>query len=240
MILIRSAIFNIFFFTWTFLVAVFFSPLLLTPPRIVIIAGRVWARGIVIAARIICGIKWQVEGQKNIPDGASIIAAKHQSAWETAVLYLILDMPVYVLKKELTYIPLFGWYTRAIKTIAVDRSAGAKALKNLMKQAKDRIENRRQIIIFPEGTRTKPSERRKYQPGIAAVYSACDVKVVPLALNSGICWPKNSFIKKPGTIIFKFLPAIEPGMKREEFMKLLEEKIESESEKLSLASHQKQ
>lgn len=215
------------------MVTVIFLPLLFFPPRVVVISGRVWARGVVIAARLICGIKWQVRGQKNIPQGGVIIAAKHQSAWETVVLYLLLEMPVYVLKKELAYIPLFGWYTMAIKTIAVDRKGGARALKDLMKQAKDRLAHGRQIIIFPEGTRTKPGEKKPYQPGIVAVYSSNDAKVVPLALNSGKCWPKNSFMKKPGTITFEFLPAIEPGMNKEEFLKLLEEKIESASERLA-------
>lgn len=226
---IRSTIFNLFFFAWTFLVAVAFLPLLLTPPRIAITSGRIWARGIIWAARWLAEIRMEVRGHEYIPSGPAIIAAKHQSAWETAVFYLLLPMPVYVLKKELQAIPLFGWHARAIKTIAVDRKGGAAALRDLVRQADGRLKAGRQIILFPEGTRVKPGERRKYQPGIAALYRHANMPVTPVALNSGLCWPKNSYLKKPGTITIEFLPPLPSGLTREKFMRRLEDSLEKAS-----------
>lgn len=233
MIFIRSTIFNIFFYVWTLLMTIPILPLLLTPPKIVINAGRGWAWGIKWGARIICGIKWEVRGKQYIPKShPAIIASKHQSAWETAVFYLLCDMPVYVLKKELQKIPVFGWYTKAIKTIAVDRTATVSAIKDLIMQAEDRLKKGRQLILFPEGTRVKPGETGKYQAGIAAIYKHVNIAVTPVALNSGVCWPKNSYMKYPGTITFEFLPPIDPGLEKAEFMKELEEKIETASSRL--------
>jgi len=228
----RSLLFNIFFYFWTALVMVEFLPLIFFPPVVVINAGRLWARGIVFAAKIICGIKWQVKGAENIPEGAAVIASKHQSAWETIVFYILCSMPVYILKKELQYIPVFGWYIKAIRAIAVNRSGGAAALRKMVKQVQERRKEGRQIIVFPEGTRVSPGKKRKYQAGIAAIYAHTNMPVIPVALNSGKCWPKNSFMKYPGTITFEILRPIEPGMPKKEFMKQLEDKIETASASL--------
>jgi len=229
---VRSLLFTIFFFLWTAIACVLCLPLLLMPVQICVLSGRIWSAGVIFGARIFAGIKFEVRGRENIPEGGAIIAAKHQSAWETIVFYSILDSPVYVLKKGLEYIPIFGWYFKRIRTIAVDRSAGASALKHLIHESKDRVARGRQIIIFPEGTRVPYREKAVYQSGIMAIYKSTGLPVTPVALNSGKCWPKNSFKKMSGTIVMEFLPAISPGLKKSEFMTVLEEKIEAACNKM--------
>ncbi len=202
------------------------------PVRITIIAGRVWAKFAIISLRLICGIKMEIRGKEYTPKGGAIVACKHQSAWETFIFYALCDSPVYILKKELTNIPIFGWYMKAIKTIELDRKKGIASVKYLINQSCDRIEKNRQVIIFPEGTRIKSGEKGKYKAGIAAIYLKADVPVTPVALNSGVCWGKNSYIKRSGTIIIEFLPPIEQGLKKTDFMKTLEDKIEKASNNL--------
>jgi len=230
--LIRSTIFNLLFYFWTLLVCVVMLPILFFPPKVVVVAGRIWARGVVFMLRFICGIKMKIEGQENLPEGACIIASKHQSAWETIIFYALCESPAYILKREVNFLPFFGWYSARVKTIAVNRGAGAKAMRDLIKQAKDRLQNGRQIIIFPEGTRIKAGEKGYYKPGVAAIYMQTGSVVVPVALNSGICWGRNSWVKKQGVISLKFLPVIEAGLPKKEFMARLESDIESESNKL--------
>ncbi len=232
MLLLRSTIFNLFFYLWTLFVCIICIPLLVLPPNYVVLAGRLWAHGVVIAARILVGIAWEVRGKEKIPEGACIIASKHQSAFETVVFYLLCQSPVYVLKKELKYLPLFGWYISRIKTIAVDRKAGMRALKDLVRQAQDRLSRGRQIVIFPEGTRVAYGKKGKYQAGLAAIYNNSDAPVVTVALNSGKYWGKNSWIKQPGIITFEFLEVIENGLKKDEFMTRLESSIENGCKKL--------
>jgi 1-acyl-sn-glycerol-3-phosphate acyltransferase len=138
----------------------------------------------------------------------------------------------FVMKKELMWIPWFGWYASRVRTIVVDREAGAAALKKLVKEAKARFVEGRQVVIFPEGTRTPPGEPADYKPGIAALYREIDVPVHPVATNSGVHWPAHGFLRKPGVIVFEYLEPIPPGLKRAEFMRLLEERIESASTRL--------
>lgn len=229
---LRSAIFNLFFYFWTILVSVVCLPMLLMPYRIAIKPGAIWATGTMIGARLLCGLRYEIRGKEYLVPGKAIIACKHQSAWETVIFYLLCPYPVYVLKKELSYLPLFGWYTILMKHIIVDRSAGASALKSLVKQSLDRLNRGRQIVIFPEGTRTAPGKSGTYQSGIAAIYNKADTPVTPVALNSGSYWGKSSFIKHPGTIVLEFLPPIPPGLSKKDFMQQLEERIEAGSSKL--------
>src|SRR5690606_21388864 len=147
-----------------------------------------------------------------------IVAAKHQSAWDTMAFYWVLDDAAYVLKKELLSIPLYGWCARKARMIGVDRSGGAKALRAMVEQAQNCLAEGRPIVIFPEGTRTAPGRRSAYHPGIAALYTRLGVPVVPVALNSGLFWGRRSFIKQPGRIVVQFLPPIPPGLERRAFM----------------------
>lgn len=235
MIFLRSLIFNIYFPVWTGLVALLGSPLLLTPPHIAAKIGRVWSNGVLLGLRVICNIKYEIRGMEKIPAEPFLIACKHQSAWDTVIFLKILNSPSYILKKELLKIPVFGSHLISMGMIAIDRSGGGSALKKVNKDVNDRVvEQKRSVVIFPEGTRTTPGTTNKYQPGIALIYKDLDqnVPVIPVALNSGKFWGRNSFTKQPGTIILEFLPEIKKGMDRKEFLTLLQKVIDERSEEI--------
>lgn len=162
--------------------------------------GRAWARLLLWSLKNIIGLKYQVQGQENIPPQAAIICSKHQSGWETLALQEIFPLQVYVAKKELFRIPFFGWGLKIAKTIGIDRKAGAKATQQLLQQGLERKKEGFWITIFPEGTRMKAGERGKYKQGAARMAKLFEMDLVPVALNSGEYWPKNSFLKYPGTI----------------------------------------
>ena len=207
-------------------------PLYAGPRRWVIKGIGVWARVNIWLAWVVCGIKTEVRGQEHLPAGAALIASKHQSLYDTCAPFAFLPDICYVLKKELVSIPLFGWYALKSGMIVVDREAGSTALRKLVADSQDRLRNVRQIMIFPEGTRTDPGDPADYKPGIAALYRELDMPVVPMATNSGMHWPTKGRTRTPGTIVFQYLPPIPPGLKRGEFMRELEERIESASKAL--------
>ena len=173
------------------------------------------------------GITHEIRGLENIPNGPIMIASKHQSMWDTQIYNLIFYDCIFVLKRSLLAVPLVGWFMWRAGMIAVDRRAGAAAMRKLLRDARTSVENGHTIVIFPEGTRMPPGERGCYQPGVAALYKELGLPVVPGALNSGTYWPRRAFKKRPGCIVLEFLPAIEPGLDRHDFMKELEEQIET-------------
>lgn len=234
MIFFRSLLFSIFLPIWTMLVATIGLPLLLAPQKITTKVGQTWSAGVLVALRVLCNITYEIRGKENLPkDPSFIVAAKHQSAWDTVVLLYYFPSPVYILKKELQKIPFYGWYLPRMGMIPIDRKGGASALKDMLRFTKQRLDEKRNVIIFPEGTRTKAGEASStYQSGVSAIYSHCHVAVIPTALNSGIYWGKKQFTKKPGKIILEFLPAIEPDLKRAEFSAKLNEAIEGASARL--------
>ncbi|MFA5122248.1 lysophospholipid acyltransferase family protein [Zavarzinia sp.] len=229
---LRSALFNLFFYVWTVAVAIVMLPTMALPRGAAAFAGRFWAGGINLALRLICGVTVEVRGRDRLPDGPVLIAAKHQSAWDTIELLTIFGMPAVVLKRELTWIPLYGWYLWATGMIPIDRSAGAKALKDMVRRAKQQAARGIPILIFPQGTRVAPGARLPYQPGVAALYGQLGLPCVPVALNSGLAWPRRSFLRRPGTITVEILPPIPPGLRREPFMTTLEAQIEAASDAL--------
>jgi len=195
------------------------------------IAG--WARFLKFLSRWVAGIDVRFIGLENVPDGPVVLASKHQSAWDTAVFLTIWPVACYVMKKELWAIPFWGWYARHCRSIPVDRAGGASALKSMLRTAKARLAEGRHLIVFPEGTRVRPDESRKYHPGIAAIYQAVDAPVVPVALNSGLFWGRRSNGRKyPGVITVEFLPAIEPGLDRKVFMERLKSDIDGATARL--------
>ncbi|HVJ33705.1 MAG TPA: lysophospholipid acyltransferase family protein [Terriglobia bacterium] len=229
----RAFFFNLCYFTWTVAIHVVCLPLLLGPRRWVLAAGRVWIRVSLWLLRIIVGLDHREKGLENLPHGPAIVAVKHQSAWETLYLSLALHHPAFVLKRELIWIPLFGWYLRKVGMIAIDRSAKSAALKSMVRQAERAFAQGRQIIIFPEGTRVAPGQHKPYQPGIAALYGQLKVPVVPVALNSGLFWGRKAFLKRPGTLTVEYLPPIPAGLDRKSFMKRLEGEIETAANALA-------
>ncbi len=233
MIVLRSALFNVAFFAWTTLCSAAFVPMLVLPRRVLAVSIRGWATGVGWLLERIVGVRASVRGRENIPDGPVIIASKHQSAWETILFHRLVSCPAFVFKKELLHIPFYGWFVWKVGSISVDRAAGLRALKSLARGARAALARGQPIVIFPEGTRTEPGTRRRYQPGIATLYSQLKVPVVPAALNSGLFWGRRSFLKRPGCIVVEFLPPIDPGLNHRQFLAELEDRIETASAALA-------
>ncbi len=231
MTFLRSALFNALFFPVTALMAVLAVPLLAAPRAWLIGYVRAWAFWVIWVLRVVCGVRLRVTGEENLPRGPAIVAAKHQSAFDTVVWLVLLRQPVYVLKRELLAIPVWGWLARRCGHIAVDRRAGAAALRGLVRDGKRAVAEGRPIVIFPEGTRTAPGARVPYQPGVAAL-SVLDVPLVPVATDSGLRWGRRAFRKRAGMITVAVLPPLPAGLGRPALMARLEEAIEGESARL--------
>ena len=232
MIYLRSALFNIVFYVNLVLFLVLGSGFYFTPRKWSIRALQVWGRSSLFWLRVIAGIRMEVRGLENIPPGACLVAGKHQSFWETFAILPLLDDPAMVLKRELTFIPFFGWFIYKFRMIPVERTAGTQALRSMIEAAQEAIAMGRQVVIMPEGTRRAPDDPPDYKPGAAALYGKLDVPCVPFALNSGLFWPRRQFLRRPGTIILSFLEPIPPGLSRKAFQPRLEAAIETETARL--------
>jgi len=228
MIVLRSALFLLWFAILTTLLSLLFCPVLILPRGATVWLARVWSRATLWGLRIFAGIGMEVRGRP--PRGAVLVAAKHMSMWDTLALYVTLDQPGIVLKRELLSIPFYGWFLRKAAAIAIDRGGAASALRKMGQRAQAVLAEGRPVLIFPEGTRKKPGAPPDYKPGVAGLYGMLAVPCVPVALNSGVYW--TGFRKKPGTIVLEFLEPIPPGLKRQNFMKLLESRIEAATNKL--------
>jgi 1-acyl-sn-glycerol-3-phosphate acyltransferase len=231
MTVLRSLVFVILFYLWSAAFAILCTPILLGPPRWTLVMFGFWGRGIVVLLRI-CRVKVEVRGREHLPKGAALVAPKHQCMLDVFAQFTWLPATAFVMKKELAAIPWFGWYARKVGTIVVDREGGAAALKQMVAEARALFPHGRQVVIFPEGTRGEPGVPGDYKPGIAALYRELNVPVHPVATNSGVHWPAHGFIRRPGTIVFEYLEPIPPGLKRAEFMRILQERIETRSQQL--------
>ena len=239
MIVLGSLLFNLLFNIWTALFSMGVCLIALLPRRLLQSIIVWWMGGIMWLLRILCGIRYEIRGWENFPAAPAVIASKHQSTWDTGIFYVLCSDVAYVLKRELLWIPFYGWVLKRVKMIAVNRDAGASAMKSLIRQSRDAIAKKRHVVIFPEGTRRNPDAPPDYQPGVFAVYRAAgDLPTVPVALNSGVFWPRRSFLKRPGRIVIEFLPAMPKGLGREEFMKELEERIETATARLVAEAEQ--
>lgn len=232
MIMMRSWIYTILFEIWTVIMSVGGLPLLATPKTTLIVI-RNWAHGVQFLARTIVGITYRVEGREHIPAGPCIIAAQHQSSFETYRLFIEADRPIFVLKKELMRIPFIGWYIGRAGLVPIDRQGHASALRKMLRSAEAAAARGGQIIIFPEGTRVPPGQRHEYLPGVAGLYSHLKIPLVPMALNSGYFWGKTRVRKDPGEIVFRFLPPLPPGLSREAMLAELRTRIESAAAELA-------
>jgi len=231
-IVLRSLLFNVAFFAWTAAMLVVTLPMAVLPKRFLHKIGYLWAQGCLALVAWICDLHSEIRGRANIPAGPCILAVKHQSAWDTIVFLLLLEQPSYVFKKELLWLPLFGWYMLRAGSIPIDRKGGSAALRRMIRRAQQAVQRGQPIVIFPEGTRVAPGRRRPYHPGVAALYTHLGVPVVPVAVNSGLFWGRRSFHKRPGRIVLEMLPPIAPGLPRRRFSAELETAIESASERL--------
>ena len=231
--LIRSLIFNIFLYVGLITIFILAIPTLVLPSKFTIFFGRLSAKYIVLILRIILNTKVIFHGTENLKKVDSyFVASAHQSMFETFALQIPLDGPIFILKKELLNIPLFGWYLRKIGSIAIIRETTTKENLNFFDKIKERLEeNKRPLLIFPQGTRVKLDEQPPFKKGVGRIYKALNLPCIPVALNTGQVWPKNSFMKFSGDIHISFLDPIMPGKDNDEFIKEIENKIYSEIKK---------
>jgi 1-acyl-sn-glycerol-3-phosphate acyltransferase len=226
-LVIRSVFFNILFYVTLVIWLVVALPTFFMPYRAIIWVAKAWGRSNLFLLRAVCGLDADFRGLEKIPQGPLIVAAKHQSAWETFALLWLFDNPTYIMKRELQWIPLFGWLALKGRMIPVDRGAGSSGLIALAERARKELADNRQIIIFPEGTRRPAGAEPRYKYGIVRLYAESKVPVLPIALNSGLFWRRRSILRPPGTIVVQVLDPIPPGLEDEAFMARLQDDIET-------------
>jgi len=229
---VRAFLFNVLFYVTTVLFLGLGSPLLFGPRSWAMAALALHARTELWLLKVIVGTKLEVRGREKLPKGACLVASKHQSAWETFALIPLFRDPAYLMKRELFWIPFHGWFSYKFKMIPVDRDKGPTALRRMLAEAKTRASAGREIIIFPEGTRRAHGAPPDYKTGVFLLYEALQIPCVPVALNSGLFWPRRSLKRYPGTIIVEFLDPIPPGLSKREFLPRLQDTIETASNRL--------
>ena len=235
MLLLRSLIFNIFLYTGIIIVFLIALPTLFLPPKLTLLFGKFLGYYVVFIVRIFLNTKVKFKGIHNVPKTEKyFVASAHQSMFETFALQSVLDYPVFILKKELLKIPLFGLYLKKIKSIEIVRDTTTKDNIGFFDKVASIIKNEnRPLLIFPQGTRVKIGEKIPFKKGVGRIYEALNISCVPVALNSGKVWPKKGIVKYPGKITVSFLEPIKPGLNRDEFIKNLENKIYNEIENIS-------
>jgi 1-acyl-sn-glycerol-3-phosphate acyltransferase len=232
LILVRSIAFNLLFYLNTIFWLTVALPTFFMPYRGIIAVAKAWGRSNLVLLRVVAGIDCEIRGLEKIPKGPIIVAAKHQSAWETFALVPLFDNPVFIVKRELEWIPIFGWLMIKARMVPVNRGAGSQALVAMTERARIELADNRQLIIFPEGTRRLAGAEPRYKFGVAQLYAAGGVPCVPIALNSGLFWPRRSIRRLPGTVVVEILDAIAPGLDKDVFFKRLQNVIETATERL--------
>ena len=230
--MIRSLIFYFFLYLWTLLLGILCLPYLLLPSVYTKKIANAWITGILALLKYICSIDYETQGTENIPNYPVIVASKHQSTFETLLLFKLIKDSIFIHKRELFLIPIFGFYLKKSNMISINRLDGPNSIRKIMNHVKEKIIHGNSIIIFPEGTRKKPSDPPDYKTGIAGIYRESNAQVLPVAINSGHYWPKHTFIKKPGKIIIKFLKLIPTKLEKKEFLERIESVIEEETNKI--------
>jgi len=231
-VLIRSVAFNMLFYLNLIVQMLAAIPTLVLPRGAIVAVVRFWARTNIWLLRRVCGITAEFRGLDKIPPGALIVASKHQSFWETFALFPLFADPAFILKRELMWIPFFGWFSWKAGMIPVNRGKRSQALAELGVSARDELARARQIVIFPEGTRRAPGAEPSYKYGVTYLYGETGAVVLPVALNSGLFWPRRSFRRFPGTIIVEVLDPIAPGLDKESFAARLQQTIETATARL--------
>ncbi|WP_407158428.1 lysophospholipid acyltransferase family protein [Bradyrhizobium sp. STM 3557] len=240
LIFLRSLLFNLLFYPNFVFWAIVALPTLAMPRKALLRVANWWAQSNIVMMRVICNIKVEYRGAEKIPKGPLIVAAKHQSMWETISLLHFFDAPFFVLKRELLRIPIFGQYLMKADMVAIDRSSGRQALMKIAKRASEEVRRGRQFVIFPEGTRRPPGAPPDYKAGVGLIYADCGVPCLPVALNSGLFWPRRTFMRYPGTLVVEFLDPLPPGLPRDEFLKRIQSVIEEATGRLVAAGQAEQ
>lgn len=227
MTMLRSVLFAIVFYLNTAVFLLIGSPLLFGPRSWAMWALKLHARVSLWWLKVIVGTRMEVRGLDKLPPGPVLIAAKHQSAWDTFALIPLFRDPALIMKAELMRIPLYGWFSRKFGMIPIQRETGPSALREMLREARARAADGREILLFPEGTRRPPGAPPDYKSGLSLLYEGLGLPCVPLALNSGLFWPRRQLIRYPGTIVVEFLDPIPAGVSRAAFRKMLAERIET-------------
>jgi 1-acyl-sn-glycerol-3-phosphate acyltransferase len=228
----RSLLFNVVFYINISVRMIVALPTIMLPYSFLLGVLRRYAGSTLWFLRVICGIGVEWRGREKLPEGAYIVACKHQSVWETFALFMVLPDPTYVLKRELMQLPLFGWLATKARMIPIDRGSHAKALTGMLAAARREAARDRQIVIFPEGTRRPPGAKPHYLPGAAFLYADLGLPCVPIALNSGLFWPRHSWLRRPGTVVAEVLDPIPAGLDKREFLTRLQSAIEQATARL--------
>jgi 1-acyl-sn-glycerol-3-phosphate acyltransferase len=231
MFALRSVAFNVLFYLNLVLHILIAIPTFLLPRRAFMTIAKSWGRTS-NALLAVAGISVELRGREKIPPGALLVASKHQSFWEAFTLLTLFDDPAFIVKRELMWIPFFGWLLWKARQVPVDRKAKGGAMAGMLESARRELAHGRQIVIFPEGTRTAPGAPPAYKSGLATLYAATNVPCLPVALNSGVFWPRRKFLRHPGTIVLEVLDPIPPGLDRETFAARVEDVIEAASARL--------
>jgi len=231
-VLARSLLFNALFYINITLRMIVALPTIFLPYSFLHGVLRRYASSTLWLLRVVCGTNVEWRGREKLPAGAYIVACKHQSLWETFALLMLLPDPTYVLKRELMWLPLFGWLATRARMIPIDRGSHAAALASMTRAARREIARDRQIVIFPEGTRRPPGAKPRYLPGVAFLYAELGLPCVPIALNSGLFWPRRSLRRYPGTVIVEVLDPIPPGLEKREFLARLQSVTEEATARL--------
>ena len=239
MILARSIVFNVLFYLNTVIYLIIALPAFFLPYRAIIAVAKSWGRTNLKLLRAVAGVNCEIRGREKIPRGALIVAAKHQSAWETFALLSLFDNPLFIVKRELEWIPIFGWLMIKGRMVPIDRSAGSQALIAMTGRAKAELAAGRQLIIFPEGTRRPANAEPRYKLGVAHLYAATGMPCLPVALNSGLFWPRRSIRRLPGTVLVEILDPVVPGLDKDVFFKRLQSDIEAATARLIAESQAK-
>ena len=237
--MVRSLAFNALFYLNLIVRMIVALPTIALPSVFILRVLRAYARSSLWLLRVVCGVNVEWRGRDKLPQGAYIVACKHQSAWETFALFMVLPNPTFVLKRELMWIPLFGWLATKSGMIPIDRGARATALARMTARARQKIADGRQIVIFPEGTRRPPGAEPHYLPGVAHIYTETGIPCVPVALNSGLFWPRRTLRRYPGTVLVEILDPIAPGLERRAFQKELQSVLEAATARLVRESESK-
>ncbi len=239
-IFLRSLVYNVLFYVLLVFWNVVAIPTFLMPRRAFMAVAKTWARSSVWLMRVVCNTRLEVRGLEKIPDGPLIVASKHQSMWETFALMQFFDAPLFIYKRELAWIPFFGWYLMKSGMIGVDRSGGMRSLMEMARRAPKEIRSGRQLIIFPEGTRTPVGAQPDYMTGVGQIYANSGVPCLPVALNSGLFWPRRTFMRYPGTLVVEFLNPLPAGLNRKEFIVRIATVIEAATDRLVEAAREEQ
>lgn len=239
MLILRSLAFNFIFYLNLMVQMVFWSPWFFLAPHLQAwFVPKFWARSSLWLQEKIAGTRSEITGIENLPEGSFILAPKHQSFWDTIAFFPYLRDPLYILKRELTWIPFFGWYVMKMRMIPINRGTRSKALKAAVAGAKREMAKDRQLIIYPEGTRRAPGDEPAYKYGIVEIYAQLGMPVVPVAHVAGLYWPRRKFLRYPGTIKARFLPPIPPGLSREDFMQRLIAEMEAACDQMLIEAAQ--